>query len=398
MSEKHEEAFTLKDAIAFVSKIQDKYSTGKYIFRGTNRVYSDSSYGDGINSSLYRSIVYPDPKDVSKREGAFDGSYFIVKAEKEVVKKVKYLFPPPTDTLTMLTDIQHFKGKTNLIDFSKDMYIALFFACNGELDKDGELLLLEVEEKGVKSISQLEYNNADNLPELALIEPPATSSSEVRVKVQRSVFVYSKKGYIPVEKLKKKIISIPSKNKGILLRYLDNYLNITARTIYNDLIGFVENEESYEVAGLWFDRGNVILVQGDFFKAIEYYNKALELNSKYAKAYANRGKAKQELKEYDEAIKDYDKALGLNPKLVEAYINRGGAKMELKEYDKAIKDYDKALELNPNLAKTYEGLILAYLQSNDFTTAEEYYKELLRLDEVLAGEMKEVIDEARGTT
>ncbi len=396
MSKKQEKEFTLKDAIAFVSEIQDKYSTGKYIFRGTNRVYSKTGKGyvyeykihDTIHSGLYHSIVYlQGTKYKNKRNGVFDDRPdSIIKAEEEVIKRAKYLFPSHTDTLPMLTDIQHFGGKTNLIDFSKDMYIALFFACNGELDKDGELLLLE--KQGVESISQLvEYDSTHKLPELGLIEPPITSSSEVRVKVQRSVFVYSKKGYIPIEKLEEKIIPIPSEKKRILLRYLDNYLNITARTIYNDLIGFVENEKNNETAVLWLRKGDEKLDKGieeraeiHYSGAIEDYDKALEINPEYTDAYNHRGNAKKEQGNYSGAIEDYDKALEIDPKYVAAYNNRGLAKAEQGNYSGAIEDYDKALEIDPKYVAAYNNRGLAKAEQGNYSGAIEDYDKALEID------------------
>ena len=41
----------------------------------------------------------------------------------------------------ILTEIQHYGGKTNLIDFTTDYFIALFFACDGHHDKEGRVIL-----------------------------------------------------------------------------------------------------------------------------------------------------------------------------------------------------------------------------------------------------------------
>ena len=47
------------------------------------------------------------------------------------------------ENLEILTKIQHYGGSTNLIDFTKDYFVALFFACNSSLDKDGRLIWLD---------------------------------------------------------------------------------------------------------------------------------------------------------------------------------------------------------------------------------------------------------------
>ena len=39
-------------------------------------------------------------------------------------------------------ELQHYGGKTTLIDFTQNIYIALFFACNGSFDENGRITLL----------------------------------------------------------------------------------------------------------------------------------------------------------------------------------------------------------------------------------------------------------------
>ena len=46
----------------------------------------------------------------------------------------------------ILTEIQHYGGQTNLIDFTTDYFIALFFACDGHHDEDGRVILQKTEE------------------------------------------------------------------------------------------------------------------------------------------------------------------------------------------------------------------------------------------------------------
>ena len=46
---------------------------------------------------------------------------------------------------------------------------------------------------------------------------------------------------------------------------------------------------------------------------------------------------------------DFTKAIELDPKYAEAYANRGLVYANLKEMDKAVDDWHKAIELNPGL-------------------------------------------------
>ena len=64
--------------------------------------------------------------------------------------------------------------------------------------------------------------------------------------------------------------------------------------------------------------------------------------------------------EYEKAIECFDKAIELDPNDADAYNNRGVAYYNLEEYERAIEDYDKAIALDPNYAKAYENRRIAY--------------------------------------
>ena len=57
--------------------------------------------------------------------------------------------------------------------------------------------------------------------------------------------------------------------------------------------------------------------------------------------YINLGK-------YDEAIQYYDKALQVDPNYTDALNNKGDALYDLDKYDEAIQIFDKALQIDPN--------------------------------------------------
>ena len=89
--------------------------------------------------------------------------------------------------------------------------------------------------------------------------------------------------------------------------------------IYN--VSFADTKD----AGAFNNRGLTYYYKGEYDKAIKEYNKAIELNPKYAEAFNNRGLAYRHKGELDRAIKDYNKAIELNPKYAKAFNNRGVA-------------------------------------------------------------------------
>ena len=73
--------------------------------------------------------------------------------------------------------------------------------------------------------------------------------------------------------------------------------------------------------------------------------KAIELNSKYTKAYNIRGGAYFGKGLYDQAISDCNKTIELNPKFAGACNNRGVAYYFKGEHDRAWEDVYKAQSL-----------------------------------------------------
>ncbi len=104
-------------------------------------------------------------------------------------------------------------------------------------------------------------------------------------------------------------------------------------------------ESKTENALFYYSRGNGNAKTRDYSGAIADYNKAIEINPRYAEAYNNRGLAKHKLKDYDGAISDFSKAIEINPRYGDAYTNRGLAKDKLGDKKGATVDYNKAVEI-----------------------------------------------------
>ena len=88
----------------------------------------------------------------------------------------------------------------------------------------------------------------------------------------------------------------------------------------------------------YFSKGNRAYLENNFYKAIDYYDKTIELDPDYAEAYYNRGSAYSIKGEYGKGIEDYSKAIKLNPDLAVAYYYRALAYEALGETEKAEAD------------------------------------------------------------
>jgi len=160
----------------------------------------------------------------------------------------------------------------------------------------------------------------------------------------------------------------------------------------------VKVDASGNDAETYFTRGYNNFQQRDYQQAIKDYDKAIELDPKYAAAYNNRGISygllgnhKQAIKDFDKAIeldpkaahfrgraipylllgnyqqtiKDCDKAIELDPKDSIAYAVRGDAYFKLGNYQQAIKGYERAIEFNPKLVSPYYNVASIYSIQNN---------------------------------
>jgi len=140
----------------------------------------------------------------------------------------------------------------------------------------------------------------------------------------------------------------------------ESYLDFTGYSASVDDFHWLKGilVELKDAEGLFY-LGNAFYGRKLFKSGIECYDESLKLEE-CAAAYNNRGNAYAELNEHERAIEDYNKTIELDPNDAKAYYNRGLAYAELNKYEQAIEDYDKAIELNPNYAEAYANRGIAY--------------------------------------
>ena len=290
-----------------INEIEEKSAGGNYIYRG-----EPEDYGK-VSSSLWRKF----------RNEIAVAAFEIRFIQKELLKAARnYDFDSEEDDFEIMSRLQHYDGKTNLIDFTTDFHIALFFACDGHHDKNGRIIFLRQTEVITDWIR----------------EPQCP---ENRVRAQKSIFVQPPEGFI--EPHKEDIITIPANLKQPLLQYLRTCYCIATETIYNDLHGFIKHQSSHQDAYKEFYIGLSYLSINKYTRAITNFNKAIELNPNFAEAYVSRGNAYGNQGELSLTILDYNKAIKLNSNYVQAYSNRGHAYLLNDEICLAIVDFDKVI-------------------------------------------------------
>lgn len=93
--------------------------------------------------------------------------------------------------------------------------------------------------------------------------------------------------------------------------------------------------------------------KGEYQRAIQDFNQAIQLNPNYADAYNWLAAARYNLGDNQGAIADFDQALRINPNNSLAYFNRAKARSKLGDEQGANEDRKKGLRVNPSNAKEY---------------------------------------------
>jgi len=134
----------------------------------------------------------------------------------------------------------------------------------------------------------------------------------------------------------------------------------------------------------WFQGGNNAGDKKEYDKAIECYQKAIEIDPDYGGAYKGMGTAYFYKENYEKAIECYQKAVDIDPEDAGAYNNMGLAYSNKGNDDKAIECYQKAIEIDPDYAAAYYNMGLAYSNKGNHDKAIECYQKAIEIDPDLA--------------
>ena len=228
----------LNRILEIIGGIAETTADGDYIYRGEPQHYEQ------VSSSLWREC------DKVLRAEQFD-----IEAIQARMLELAKGYTHEEDDFEILTELQHYDGHTNLIDFTTDSHIALFFACNGSLEKSGRIILLERTE-GIKDY----------------IKPPRNPQN--RIIAQKSVFVRPPNGYLDPKQYN--VIDIPGSLKEPMLDHLQKHHGISTQTVYNDLHGYIRNQDTHLKEGIEVYNTETPQREDDFQIEVSQSNKEKE--------------------------------------------------------------------------------------------------------------------------
>ncbi|CAF4303702.1 unnamed protein product, partial [Adineta steineri] len=186
---------------------------------------------------------------------------------------------------------------------------------------------------------------------------------------------------------------------GNLLLKIDQFNK--AEELYKVLLEQTSDEN--EKQHYYNQLGYVKDEQGNYEKAIWYYEQALEIDQKtlssnqssLATPYNNIGFVYDNMGEYSKALSYHEKALEIqqntlpsnHSSLARSYNNIGAVYDSMGEYLKALLFYEKAFEIrqkslpsnHPSLAASYNNIGLVYNKMGEYSKALSYYEKALEI-------------------
>ena len=203
----------LSAVLEIIRQIAEQSADGNYLYRGEPQRHRK------VSSSLWR---------VCRRKMRTE-DFDIQDIEEQILEEARK-FTSEKEAIEIWAELQHYGGHTNLIDFTTDSHIALFFACDRFLNKPGRVILLG-------EVAQNENRVENNL-----------ENPRHRIIAQKSVFIHPPTGLVEPDD----VITIPAHLKPAILRYLEKHNGISTETIYNDLHGFIRNQDIYQTTCMEF--------------------------------------------------------------------------------------------------------------------------------------------------
>lgn len=294
----------LNEVKTVTSKQLRYYKYPQFIFRGISKFYPyqsktgiDKPSIDRVNKDTIRSglsVRLDSYNDGNRPEVKPYIRANYVNILRDMIKTAKRHFPDKYKEgmadLDILADIQHNGGATCLVDFSKNVLTALWFACNADTEADGFVYCYDVmhdiivndclsyikdESQPIESLLAQTYRETNICSDVdtrfCIWEP---SSRNNRIIRQDSVFVFGMEKFI-VKDHGIDVIRVDADKKECILLAMEAFFNVSEDTIFNDSIGFAHaNRKTIPYRKLEisaYTRGFDDMINGNYEAALEFF-------------------------------------------------------------------------------------------------------------------------------
>ncbi len=190
-----------------------------------------------------------------------------------------------------------------------------------------------------------------------------------------------KKGREIFEKLVDKYTDMDRKERNFSMHYIyymkaawSREENKSSGTILYFLDKAIEEKSDY--IGAYYFKGRVYGDDEETEKALEMYNKVLELNPNHYDANRRIAEIYDDNYEYDKALQ-YHTAQLENEQSLYYFLNRGLAYMALDRFDEARADYEEGKKCDPDNPHSYNNIGVTYQYENNLEKAVESYLEAI---------------------
>lgn len=148
----------------------------------------------------------------------------------------------------------------------------------------------------------------------------------------------------------------------------------SSATLWDQAIKAQPSAKAYAI------RAMLLRKEKNYDLAIDYFNKAIHLDTHDYELYSNRGNVYFDLKKPELAISDYRQALSMKPDFPEALDNMGAQFAMLGHYDSAIKYSTRAITIKPDFKPAYSNRALTYMKVNRYEDAIRDWKKFLEFE------------------
>ncbi len=423
-TDKTKGTYTVSSLEEFTERISNETQNkkGGFLYRGQcNAEWK-------VESGAYRRLENKKQENVPTQNKILNYIEDIINKAKQYPQDIK----TEASDLQILGKLQHHHAATNLIDFTTNALVALYFACEEHKDKTGEYTAGKVFCTEVDNSRWKEINNK-NLqdPIREIIERQKESQQIRRQKDSRQEIKASEilQGRSPVGDGSIKEINnktVQDTMREVIGRQQEKKADSSTeepkiwmwkpplyegRIIKQDSVFIFTRSGRLDVewrkvaasqSGTSANNFTIIIPhdkkknirtaldttcginETSLFPDFHGFTKNQGTDNPYEGVdvddYMKQGDMHFRQGQYAEAIEDYNKAIELDPNYTPGYNNRGLAKTNLEQYQEAIKDFDSAIQRDPNYVAAYFNRAIAKARLGQLTEAIEDFTKAIELD------------------